>query len=58
MLLEQEIIYYGVSKVIEVKISDVSIKDFHHHQNKSVFNPEYNGHMINKGTRDTLLSLT
>lgn len=47
MLLEQKIIYYGISKIIEVKISDWSVKDFNH-QNKSVFNAEYNGHMINK----------
>lgn len=49
MLLEQEVIYYGVSKIIEVKISDVTIKSLSL-KNKSVLNAEYNGsgHMVNK----------
>lgn len=35
--IKKKIIYYEVSKITEIKISDVTIKDFNH-QNKSIFN--------------------
>lgn len=34
--IKKKIIYYEVSKITEIKISDVTIKDFNH-QNKSTF---------------------